>query len=220
VSALSSDATPKRGAIAGIVLAGGASRRMGVPKAGLVHDGRTFLARVLGTLHDASVVDVVIVSGSAHDAVLAALPAGETGLVLRNPDPDRGQLSSLKVALEALCSRIRPPQAALVTLVDHPLVAPSTVVRLIDAWLRGVVSAERTSAASIVLPTHHGRRGHPVLFAASLWDELLATPDERGARAVVHADPTRVREVAVDDPGVCIDVDTPDDFRRLTGAAD
>lgn len=198
--------------VAGIVLAGGASRRMGQAKAGLVHDGRTFLAHVLGALRGAGIDDVIVVSGSAHEAVLAARPSGDDACVLRNPDPERGQLSSLKIALGALRTRQPRPGAAVMALVDHPAVRPATVAGLISAW-------SDTPQATIVLPVFAGRRGHPVLFAESLWDELLATADELGARAVVHADATRVLETPVDDAGVRIDVDTPDDFRRLTSRA-
>lgn len=203
-------------AVAGIVLAGGASRRMGMPKAGLVHEGRTFLARVVGALRDGGVDDVVVVSGSAHDAVLAALPSGDPACVVRNPDPERGQLSSLKVALEDLCRRRPRPDAALMALVDHPAIAASTVQRLLGAWSEAGVARAAALSPAIVVPTHQGRRGHPVLFAAHVWAELLATPDELGARAVVHADAARVLEVPVDDAGVRVDVDTPDDLLRLT----
>lgn len=201
--------------VAAIVLAGGASRRMGVPKAGLLHEGRTFLACVLGALRAGGVGDAVVVSGSAHEAVLDALPAVHPASVLRNPQPERGQLSSLKVALAALRTRATPPAAAVVALVDHPAVRASTVARMLDAWSGRAAGDDARSAPVILVPTHDGRRGHPVLFAADVWEELLATPDEVGARAVVHANPGRVREVVVDDPGVHIDVDTPADLLSL-----
>lgn len=209
---------PRRDCV-GIVLAGGASRRMGVAKAGLLHDGQTFLARVVGALHGGGIADVVVVSGSAHESVLAALPASDHALVLRNPDPERGQLSSLKVALATLRTRAARPAAALVALVDHPAIRAETVSVLVEAWSEGTARGGTPGGPMIVVPVHEGRRGHPVLFAAGVWDELLATPDELGARAVVHARPERVHEVAVDDPGIRIDVDTPADLASLTAGA-
>jgi len=193
---------------AGVVLAAGASRRMGSPKAALLHEGRTFVACVLGALHGAGVHDVVVVTGAAEQAIADALPAGAAVTLARNPDPERGQLSSLKTGLRRLTDVAPRADAVVVALVDHPAVASATVRALLDA-------AQALPGAAIVVPAHGGRRGHPVLFARALWAELLATPDESGARAVVRADPARVVEVAVDDRGILVDVDTPDDLRRL-----
>jgi molybdenum cofactor cytidylyltransferase len=192
---------------------------MGVAKAGLLHDGRTFLARVVGALHDGGIADVVVVSGSAHEAVLAALPVSQHVPVLRNPEPERGQLSSLKVALAALLARDVRPAAAVVALVDHPAIRAQTVAALIAAWAKGTVGDVPPDGPAIVVPVHDGRRGHPVLFAADVWNELLATPDALGARAVVHARPARVVELEVDDPGIRIDVDTPADLASLTAGS-
>ncbi len=194
--------------VSGVVLAGGASRRMGTPKAGLLHDGRTFLACAIAALHDAGVVDVVVVAGHAPDAVRASLPRDRSATLLCNPAPHRGQLSSLKVALAAQLDALDPAAATVVALVDHPAVRPATVATLVAAW-------RASPDAAIVVASHGGERGHPVLFARSVWRELLATPDELGARAVVRASSARVRVVEVDDPGILIDVDTPDDLRRL-----
>jgi molybdenum cofactor cytidylyltransferase len=71
--------------------------------------------------------------------------------------------------------------------------------------------------APVVLPRHAGRRGHPVLFATRLREEILAAPDAPGARGVVHAHEADLAVVEVDDPGVLDDVDTPGDYARLTG---
>jgi CTP:molybdopterin cytidylyltransferase MocA len=180
---------------------------MGTPKAALSYGGRTFLAQVLATLHAGGVADVVVVTGAAHDAAVRALPHDVAVTLARNPEPERGQLSSLKVGLRQAAEALPHASAALVALVDHPAVRPTTVAAL----LRVAASP----GAAIVLPVHGGRRGHPVVFARGVWAELLATPDELGARAVLRADPARVREVAVEDPGILLDVDTPEDLRRL-----
>jgi molybdenum cofactor cytidylyltransferase len=193
---------------AGIVLAAGASRRMGTAKAGLIYAERTFLAHVIAALSGGGVADVVVIAGAAEAAVRAALPAGSNVPVVRNPAPDRGQLSSLKIALEHVRETMPDAAAIVVALVDHPAIRATTVARLLTA-------AAEPKPLPIVLPTHDGRRGHPVLFGRPVWQEILGTADDLGAGAVVRADPGRVREVAVDDPGILVDIDTPEDFRRL-----
>jgi molybdenum cofactor cytidylyltransferase len=76
---------------------------------------------------------------------------------------------------------------------------------------------ETASGHAIVVPRYGGRRGHPVVFSSALFGEILATPDELGARHVVRQDASRVYELDVDDPGVLVDVDTPADLARLRG---
>jgi len=198
------------GRFAGVVLAGGDSRRMGRPKAGLALGGRTFLACVVESLAGARVAPIVVVAGRHADAVRAALPEASEAEVVVNPDPDRGQLASLRIALAHLAARGETLAGAVVALVDHPAVRPETVRALVDA-----LSAPARTGAAIAIPSHGGRRGHPVAFARSLWDELAAAPDDIGARAVVRRDPKRVCVVDVDDPGVLVDVDTPADLAAL-----
>lgn len=193
---------------AGIVLAGGASRRMGTAKAGLLFDGRSFLEHALGALADGGADTLVVVTGAAPASVVAALPAAHDVAVVHNLAPERGQLSSLKVALEHVATTWPEASFAIVELVDHPAVQPTTVRAMLDA-------AQASPACAIVVPVHAGRRGHPVLFARAVWDELLATDDDLGARAVVRADPSRVLLLEVDDPGILLDVDTPADLQRL-----
>ena len=94
----------------------------------------------------------------------------------------------------------------LVHLTDHPTVARETFKALIGAW--------RESRKPIVIARHHGRRGHPVLFDRSVFGELLDAPEDQGARAVVNADAGRVHYVDLDDPGITLDLDTPEDLER------
>ena len=176
---------------------------MGRPKATLPWDGVTFIESELRALHGARLRPLLVVCGVHAAETRDALPADLQVEVHENPQPDRGQLSSLKIALRALASRERLA-GALVTLVDHPAVQRATLQSLVDA-----VRPDR-----IVVPRFEGRRGHPVLFGRELFDELLATPDEAGARPVVRADASRVIEVETDDAGVLVDIDTPDDLAR------
>jgi len=195
----------------GIVLAAGDSVRMGFPKALLTAaDGQAFVARIVGTLRDAGVSDVVVVTGRDHDAVVEVLR--QSGLisvlkVARNPDPSRGQLSSLWVGMDAVVDPAT--EGLLVTLVDVPMVARSTVTAVIEAW--------RRTRAPIVRPAIGSRHGHPVIFDRTLLDELRQAPIDAGAKSVVRAHERDILNVAVDDEGCLSDVDTPEDYRMLRG---
>src|SRR5687768_11653818 len=192
--------------LAAIVLAAGDSTRMGTPKALLADpDGRPFVARIARTFGDASVDQLIVVTGAQHDAIVTALAAdGLAGRVscVRNPDPSRGQISSLWAGLDAV---MRPDlEAILMTLVDVPMVRSSTVRAVIDAW--------RRARAPIVRPAIGVRHGHPVLFDRAVFDELRRAPLAEGARAVVHAHAGSIVNVEVDDEACLIDIDTPADY--------
>src|SRR2546421_479264 len=98
-------------------------------------------------------------------------------------------------------------EAVLAWPVDHPLVRPATVRRLLEA------AGQHPGRA--VIPRFEGRGGHPTLFPRTLYAALLALPEEAGARALFSRHPEAVLRLDVDDPGVCHDVDTPDDYARL-----
>lgn len=190
-----------------IVLTGGASTRMGAPKALLAPGGRSFLARVVGTLVDAGVEDVVVVTGPHHDAITAeveAWPEGWPVRVVHNATPAGDQLSSIRAGLDVLD---RPGvNGVLVALVDHPLVTVSTLARLREAFAAG--------GAPVLRPRCAGRHGHPVVFARETFDALrAASPD--GAKSVLRRFADRQRWVDVEDEGVVIDIDTPEDYERV-----
>jgi molybdenum cofactor cytidylyltransferase len=189
-----------------VVLAAGRGTRLGAPKAEARADGPTFVEAVLRTLREAGIADVRVVLSPALAGSLVPEPV-PADLAVVNPDPARGMLSSVRCGLEAL-----PPglDAVLLWPVDHPRVRAATI--------RALVSAHAASAAPVVVPVHEGARGHPVLFDARVLPELLAAPPEIGARAVVHAHADRL-ELAVDDPAVAEDIDTPDDYERAFGTS-
>jgi len=187
--------------IGAIVLAAGSSSRMGRPKATLTLGplGRTFVEAITETLDAAGVVAMRVVVAPGLDRLY------RNGVT--NPDPSAGMLSSVQCGLRAFPKNL---EAVLVWPVDHPLVERQTIVAMIAAF--------RTGEASIVVPTHDGRRGHPVLFTAGVFPELLTADPSSGARAVVHAHDDRL-ELAVFDPGVIADIDTPDDYARHCGSS-
>jgi molybdenum cofactor cytidylyltransferase len=191
--------------IAGIVLAGGRSQRMGRPKATLKVGDETFLERAIRTLKTGGCTDVVVVL-NVDDAGIFELTAGAGGRVARGGGLGTEQIESLRAGL-----RVLPlgADAAIVLPVDYPLVAPATVEALIGEYL------ERD--APIVMPTHGGRRGHPVLFSARLFEELLDGDPPEGARSVIRAHADEAAELEANDPGVLVDVDTPDVYRLHFG---
>jgi molybdenum cofactor cytidylyltransferase len=195
--------------VAAIILAAGDSTRMGRPKALLADpDGRPFVARLVRTCAASGCPTIVVVTGRDHAAVAEALVGDRLPVdpvVVNNPAPSRGQLSSLWIGLDAASSS--DTEAALVTLVDVPMVRPSTVRQVIDAW--------RQSRAPVVRPALGDRHGHPVLFDRTVFDELRRAPLAEGAKAVVRAHADRVVNVPVDDEGCVMDVDTPDEYEAM-----
>jgi molybdenum cofactor cytidylyltransferase len=189
--------------IAALILAAGKSERMGRPKALLEYDGSTFLERILNTLTRASVEESIVVLGHHKKEILARVALRRW---IENPNYESGMTSSIQAGIQALGPEV---EAALLFLVDHPMVAPETVEALIA----------RASAGTVVLPMFQGRRGHPVVFGRAVLDEILALGPDAGANRVVRRDPSRVVEVAVSDPGVLLDVDTPDEFESLRGGS-
>ena len=182
----------------------------GRPKALLPtgHGDETFLARIVATLWEGGVDDVVVVAGYHQEAIGRAADRMATPVrVLHNPAPERGQLSSLLVALMA----IDHPgvRAMLVAPVDLPLVSPATVHAVLEGY--------RRTGAPIVRPARDGFHGHPILFDRSLFDELRRADPERGAKPVVRAHAADGLEVEIEDEGAFADVDTPEDYKRVFG---
>jgi molybdenum cofactor cytidylyltransferase len=192
----------------GVILAAGDSTRMGSAKATLAAPGGgTFVTRLVGTLREAGVTDLVVVTGRHHDEVVDAI-ARELSIaprIVRNPDPSRGQLSSLLAGMERVVTE--SSQGVMMTLVDVPLVRVSTVSAVIAAW--------RDTRAPIVRPAIGDRHGHPVIFDRAVFEEIRRAPLDAGAKSVVRAHEHEIVNVPVDDEGCVRDVDTPSDYERL-----
>jgi len=187
--------------VAGIVPCAGRSERMGTSKALLDAGGRSFLAAVVGALFGGGCDPVVVVVGpDQEDEVRRAKAAG--AIVLENPDPGDGPVTSLRLALSALGSEV---DGVAYLPVDHPLVTPETVAALRETFLAG--------DAPLVLPTVQGRRGHPAFFRRTLFADLSDPSLAEGARSVVHAHLDRAELVEVDDAGAVTDIDTPEAYR-------
>lgn len=193
--------------IAGVILAAGKGSRIGVPKALLAtaDAGETFVQHAVRTLQTAGVRPItVVVSPEIADRVRGLVPSAT---VLVNPEPERGQLSSLHVAIDAFAAE--RPDALVVLPVDVPLVTPETVAGLTAAWAR--------ARPPVVRPTRGATHGHPVIFDAQIIDELRREDPEIGAKAIVRKYSGAAGDVAIADDGAFVDVDTMDDYRRVFG---
>lgn len=190
---------------AAILLAAGASSRMGRAKPLLLYRGETFLDSQI-VLHCAFSGQVLVVLGHHADEIAAGAKLAKNALLLLNPTPERGQLSSLQCGLGALPAHI---QAVLIQPVDSPGVTPATMLALCQAW------DAATAQPDFIIPTHDGRRGHPIVMRAALAAEMLTLADGATARDVVHAHRDRTVFVETGDSAIHLDIDTPEDYEQL-----
>jgi molybdenum cofactor cytidylyltransferase len=185
--------------IAGIILAAGASSRMGTPKALLDYRGETFLDRLIRVL--GAVCDPVIVVLGYHAEEIRSKAHGRVRFVV-NPDPSRGQLSSLQTALAAVPE---DAEGFLFVPVDCPAAEPETVRQIVETLL--------STDALLAIPRYDGHNGHPVCARRELIAELLALPAEGQAKEVVRRHTARYLDTL--DAGVLSDIDDPEAYRVL-----
>jgi len=190
--------------IVGVVLSAGESSRMGQPKALLPIDGQTFIERIVQALKSGGVERIVVVLGFNADALRRKIEHLPVEIVV-NSDFQRGQLSSLQAALRHLASD-QDCDGILVHLVDHPYIDPNLVRLMLQRFA--------DTQKMIVVPSHRGKRGHPVIFSRALFKELLDAPMEQGAKAVVNARRDATLEIDTEDVGITLDIDTPELYRQ------
>ena len=191
--------------ISAIVLAAGESTRIGRPKPLLPFGDRTFLEQIIAVLREADVDRITVVLGAQAEAIGKAVDLSGIDVVF-NKDYRAGQLSSL---LAGLANTPSQAEAILLCLVDGPFMTADIVRRLIATFKR--------TGAPIVIPTFEGRRGHPSLFARSMFEQLTKAPPDEGARHVVYANEDKVTEVEIPDRAVVTGINTPEDYRLHFG---
>jgi molybdenum cofactor cytidylyltransferase len=198
-----------------VILAAGESSRMGRDKAllpwppaapGAPSSGQTFLAAAIQALAPFSET-VMVVVGRNEDNLAPVVYANGASLV-QNPDPDRGQFSSLQVGLREVLNHGR--DAAMITLVDRPPANATTLKTLCSAF------TEAAREVWAVVPEYDGKHGHPFLVAREMIEAFLKAPASATARDVEHQNLQHVAYVAVADPLVTMNVDTPEQYAALS----
>ncbi len=177
---------------------------MGSPKPLLPLGDTSFLEHLLGQFLASRARPVLVILGHEAERVRSEVRLDDA-LVVVNPEYRKGMLSSIRAGLRALEGE--PVSGALICPVDLPDVSTAVVDLVISQF-------ERTRAA-IVVPAYEGRRGHPVLFAQPLFEELLKAPDSVGARQVVWDHANEVLEIPTEDRGIIMDIDTPEQYEDL-----
>jgi len=194
----------------GVILAAGDSSRMGRDKALLPWPpsalADTFLSAAIRLFF--SHVDVVLVVAGKNEAALAPIVYANGASLVVNPDPARGQFSSLRVGLQEVLNRGR--DAAMVTLVDRPPVRMETIEILESAFEQAT-----TRRKWAVIPEYQGKHGHPILLGREMMEAFLKAPETSNARDIERAHLSQIEYVPVDDPLVAVNVDTPEQYASL-----
>jgi len=190
-----------------VIPAAGVSRRMGQPKLLLPWQGSTVIEHLLASLvHPRVVARCVVVRPG--DAALAQLVERAGGRVIQPPFDPPEMKDSVLAALASIEQEWHPGpgEGWVLTPADQPLLPQGVLDPLVTAWDEGT--------AEVLIPRHAGRKGHPVLFRWSLLPEIRQLGPTEGLNAMVRKSDRRVRFVDLDDPGILIDLDTPEDYRR------
>jgi molybdenum cofactor cytidylyltransferase len=194
--------------LAAVILSGGASQRMGSPKALLPYQGRPFLEHLLEVTTHPKIGVRRVVLGSHAEPITGAVKLPPDQIVI-NEDWEKGQLSSVHAAIRSLPAGT---DGLVLCLIDHPLISAALVDDLIERFY--------ATQMKIVLPVFRGQRGHPVIFSAALYDELLAAPLDKGARVVVWAHSGEIAEMPTTEQGCVLNLNDPDTLQRATGGQD
>ncbi len=186
-----------------VILAAGESSRMeNSPKANLLYRNKTFLENLVVVFQGAGIDSIVVVLGAHVDEVKknhVKLPVK----FIVNANYQEGQLSSIKESLKVISAE---SELIIVHLVDHPLIQSNTIML--------ILSKRTETNASVIIPTYEKRRGHPVLFGKEVFSELQNASNHVGAREVVWNHKDDLKEVATNDRGILININTPEEYRK------
>jgi molybdenum cofactor cytidylyltransferase len=200
---------PSGPSIAAVVLAGGQSRRMGGPNKLLVEvDGKPMVRRAVEAALAARLSPVIVVTGHMREQVEEAL-AGMPVQFTHNPHFAEGLSTSVRTGFRALSA---DANAAVVLLGDMPRITGRTVNRLVAAY-------NPVEGRAVVVPTHHGKRGNPVLWDRAFFADMRELAGDVGAKGLIGRHDDVVAEVELEDDAVLLDIDTPQALAAVTGGA-
>jgi len=188
------------GPVAGVVLAAGEASRFGGPKLTMPFGASTVIGCVVAALAGAGVEPIIVVAGANRPEIEAAL-SGSPARIVANLVPSRGMLSSVQVGLAALAQDVG---WFIIALADQPRITAEGVRRLLDA--------HRGSGKGIALPTHEGKRGHPVVFTARYRDEVFALHTDAALRDVIHRHLDDIAEIEFTSDAFVRDIDTQEQY--------
>ncbi len=195
----------RKGRVSAVILAAGASTRMGRAKQLLPLGGATLLARAIENVRAASLDEIVLVLGAEAEAIQPHLSPSLTQIVV-NQAYRQGMASSLRLGLSHVDAS---SDAALIVLGDQPFLQPQTLSHIMDGYFK--------TRAPIVIPSYQGKRGNPVLLDRSVFFEVMALEGDTGCRAIFPNHLDEILKVEVEDPGILLDIDTQEDYERLKG---
>lgn len=207
--------------IAALILAAGVSSRMGALKSLMSVGEETLIERAVRLFREAGITEIVAILGHEAERIRPVLVRCGVFPVI-NTDYSAGMFSSVQTGIRAIPSYCR---AFFLLPVDMPLVRPETIGQLLEAFTlafpptfasgKEEVKGEEEGKCSVVYrPCYQGRRGHPPLISAALIPDILAFDEPGGLRAFIARSCRRIVDVPCDDPGILIDIDTPDDYER------
>jgi len=202
------------------VLAAGEARRFGGPKLAMPFGESTVIGCVASALAGAGLDPIIVVVGGNRAEIEPALASSPVRIV-ENPDPGGGMLSSVQIGVAAM-----PREAGrfVIALADQPRIRPEEITRLLEVWqgqavgrrLReacvGGVHEPRPQGRGIALPTHGGKRGHPIVFDARYREEILSLGPEATLRDVIHRHLDDVVEVEFASDAFVRDIDTQEQY--------
>lgn len=192
-----------RGMISAIILAAGASKRMGEPKMLLPWGETTVLQKVISTFQRAGIEDILVVTGGAHRQVEDIVNRSGAHHNFNQEYSNGEMLSSIQCGLASMTTQA---QAVLIGLGDQPQVREGTVRLICETF--------RSMRSKVVVPSFQMRRGHPWLVERSLWAELLKMKQPQSPRDFLNNHADEIQYVEVDNSSILADLDTPEDYQK------